>query len=530
LAESEALGALALTSVNYRAPEENGAADENVSSLAWYHSYNTGGFSHSLETEVAYLSGENSLVQSLSETSLSLQLNGFSAAGHSYRVNLERTDERFAPRGAAVTPDRESVDLQWGQPLAERTLARLRLQRFRDGLSSDNISTSRIAGLNLSGLPFFSSAGRLSRLNLNADLSRQYDEDEQGSLERGLSVFQLNASMPINQTTRGRLSYQGFKTDDRVADSLAIRQSLAGGLDHNYVVGDWRGSVSPTLRYALDRDVANNKTSHLSLGLMLSAARGRDSLFFSHQSMDFNADDPASIESTTAQTRLGWQRVMKRHSLTLNLDHYNRNPDAGDSSDSYKCLFSWVYRFDQSDFQRGETKPVERAFTEFRALDDLPLGASLDSQTQAILAQGGFTYSGRSGAYRVYDGKLFDKVANRQLLAVESDAGAVESVNLLVPVSADPTKMQTVYRQLLDDLLKRYGAPRLTIERGGFTADWLTQLQQGGFSRIIEWQVEGGLLRFGIPKPKTEQLRIELQMRGRFPAADTNDWGVPQVF
>jgi hypothetical protein len=48
----------ALTSVNYRALEERGAADENVSSLAWYHSYNTGGFSHSLETEVAYLSGE----------------------------------------------------------------------------------------------------------------------------------------------------------------------------------------------------------------------------------------------------------------------------------------------------------------------------------------------------------------------------------------------------------------------------------------------------------------------------------------
>jgi hypothetical protein len=457
-------------------------------------------------------------------------LNGFSSAGHSYRVNLERTDERFAPSGAAVTPDREGLELQWGQPLAERTLARLRLQRYRDSLSTDNMSTSSIAGLNLSGLPFYASIGRLSGLNLNADLSQQHDEDEQGSLERETSVFQLNASMPINQTARGRLSYQGFKTDDRVAGTLSIRQSLAGGFDYNYALGDWRGSVSPTLRYALDRDVANSKTSHLSLGLTLSAARGKDTLFFSHQAMDFNAEDPAAIESITAQTRLGWQRVLKRHSLTLNLDHYNRNPDAGDSSDSYKFLFSWVYRFDQSDFQRAETRSVERPFTEFRALSDLPLGTSFDRQAQAVFAQGGFTYSGRSGAYQVYDGKLFDKVANRLLLAVESEAGSVESVNLLVPVSADPTKAQTVYRQLLDDLLKRYGAPRQTLERGGFTADWLKQLQQGGFSRIVEWQINGGLLRFGIPKPKTEQLRIEIQMRDRFPAADTNDWGLPQVF
>jgi len=111
-------------------------------------------------------------------------------------------------------------------------------------------------------------------------------------------------------------------------------------------------------------------------------------------------------------------------------------------------------------------------------------------------------------------------------MAVEARSGNIETAHVLIPINSDPTIAKATYQRLLDKLLNIYGSPSLNIERENFSANWIENLQSNDFSRIVEWTTESGVLRVGIPQPKTGQVRIEMQLRRQHPSADSNDWGL----
>ncbi len=526
LTESETWGAFALTSVNYRSTEAMGSNLENVSGLAWEKGFTTGSFNHTIEAEFAYLSGKNSASDALDENSTTLKLSGSNRSGYDYLIDLEQNGEFFSPNGAATTADRESANLQWGQPITDHINARLRSQHTRSHLSSDNITTTRLTGFNMGGLPFSRFNNLLKGLNINADIYRQDEWDEAKSFERENRVFQLNSSLPINRNLRSRLSYQWLLTDNKMADTRSKRQSVSAGFDYSFALSQWQGALSPTARYVEDRDVAGKQTSNLTLGGLFHISRDGHNLRFSYQTMSYNADDPAATESTTAQAHIGWNKNWQRHGFTVGLDHFNRNPESSENSDSYKFSLAWIYHFAKKATPAASIQGEEHGISTFSNLSDLALGSHLNSATNSTLKQAGFLTSGHSGAYQLYEGRLFSSLDNRQVLAIEDSVGRVKSSHILILITNNAAQSQKVYQKLLDELLATYGSPSLTIERGEFAANWLTALQNNQFSRIVEWRTESGILRFGIPKPTAGEVRIELQLRQHHPSAESNDWGL----
>ncbi|MCF6261437.1 MAG: hypothetical protein L3J98_14955 [Gammaproteobacteria bacterium] len=531
LIESDILGAFALTTVNYQSTAALAEKVENVTGIAWQKQFSSGLFNHSVEAEFAYLRGENSASDSLDEKSVAVKVSGYKHTGYDYLIDLERNDQFFSPQGSATTADRESANLQWGQPVSDNINARIRSQHYRSNLSSNNISTTRITGINITGLPYRRSNNLLKGLSINVDLYRQADRDENRSFERENDVFQLNSSLPINAGLRTRFSYQWFLTNNKVTDIRSKRQSLSGGFDYSITLNRWQGLLSPIVRYIEDRDVAGNKTSNITLGGLINLNKDGHNVNLSYQAIDYNADDPVATESTTVQAHIGWNKHWKRHGFSMRLDHFNRSPDGSENSNSYKLSLAWVYRFNKTATQKTATQvapiaPVLSDITTFGRLTDLAPGVLFNSDVKSALQQGGFHAAGSSGDYQLYEGKLFNSLSNRQVLAIEARAGSIKSSHLMIPISNSAAQAQKVYRQLLDELLAIYGSPNINIERGDFSANWLTALQDNQFSRIVEWQTTSGILRFGIPKPTAGGVRIELQLRQQHPGVDSNDWGL----
>lgn len=531
LTEHEKYGAFAATSVNYHSTKLAGNNIENVSSVMWSNDFKTNAFTHSIEAEIAYLSGENSRDDSLNGHSQFLKFSGYGLTGQNYLVNLERNDEQFSPAGASVAADRETIDLQWGQRLTDTINMRIRSQRYQDRYRSNNPITSRINGINFSGLPFISLNNLFKNTNLSLDMYKQDNRDDDRTFYRDSRVLQLNASLPINDSLRSRLSYQWFKADNHVANNSSKRQSISAGLDYIFEQAGWTGTLSPTMRFSEDIDVSHNGTSNLALGWIINASKNGHRILFSHSFVDFRADDPLAIESNTAQTRLEWQRDWKQHSLSAGIDHFNRDPDRKRTTDSYKVAFSWTYRFEKPTRSRqaSSTENLSYAMTSFTRLDDLVIGSLLNDATKQALANAGYSYSGNSGQYQLYEGRLFPIIDNRQVIAIKTLAGSIDTTNILIPASNNSARSEQLYQRVLDEMLTMYGSPSLNIERGEFAADWLTQLQANKFSRIVEWTTSSGVIRFGIPRPKTGQVRIEIQHQLFHQAVDDNDWGLPVV-
>ncbi len=531
LTEDEKYGALAATSVNYHSTKNAGNNIENVSSIMWTNDFKSSHFTHTIEAEIAYLSGKNATTNSLNGYSQFLKFSGYGSSGQNYLVNLERNDEQFSPVGAAVTADRETIDLQWGQRFFDTMNIRIRSQRYQDKYTTANATTSRINGINVSGVPFSTVSNLFKNTNVSFDLYKQNNRDENRTFDRDNRSLQLNISSPINEQLRSRLSYQWFKADNIVANTDSTRQSISAGMDYIFDKYNWRGTISPTLRYTEDIDVFQNATSNTSLGWLINASKNGHRLLFSYSFVEYRADDPLTIESNTAQTRLEWKKDWKQHSVSAGLDHFNRDPDNNRTTDSYKVAFSWTFRFEKPTTQYQSTSPtsISPTILSFTRLDDLSLGAIFDDTTIQALKNAGYSFLGNSGKYKLYTGQLFPIIDNQQIIAVETVAGSINAASILIPTSHDPMQTEQLYQRVLDEMLTLYGTPSLTIERGEFSTDWIDQLQTNKFSRFVEWPTATGIIRMGIPRPKTGQIRIEIQHRRLQPSVDDNDWGLPVV-
>ena len=527
LSENKKLGAFAITSVNYHSLKSNGNTTENVSSVAWQNDFKYGDYTHSVETELSYLRGSNATTNSLDGTSQFLQFSGRNQRNTDYLVRLERNDKQFKPVGASVTADRETVDLQWGTGISKNLILRLRSQQFRDNYDSSNISTSKIYGANISGLPFSSSQGLIKGLNAVFDVYQQNDSDEDRSFDRENRSLQLNLSLPINSQWRSRASYQRLNTDDNVAANTSTRESLSAGVDYLFKHSKWSGTFSPTFRLSKDTDVSSNTTTNVALGFLANASKNGHRILLSHQFINFQATDPSATELMTVKTRIEWQKDWNKYSLIVGYDHLSRDPDGKADTDSSKMSVAWVYRFDKTQEAKSIAAVTQDlAITSFRNIDDLKIGARFDGQVKDLLKSSNYIYQGNSGRYQLFEGKLFPNISNRQVLAIETRVGSIETANILIPISRNQNAAQQTYKRFLDELLTKFGSPTLNIDRGDFDANWISNLQENKFSRIIEWQTDSGILRFGIPRPKSGQVRIELQLRRQQPSANSNDWGL----
>jgi len=526
LIDTAKAGAFALTTVSYDTGEkqENGSnlGNENVTSLAWEKSFNAVSFNNTLEAEFAYLSGENILNKDLNGHSEFIHLNGFGDLGKNYLVSYERNNKEFTPKGAALSPDRDTLDIQWGQYFYKRMNLLLRGQRYRDALSTYNKQTTKLYGVNIVGLPF-----RKYPVNVNADLSFREFGNEADTLDQDFLSFNLNLAMPVNQQWRNRIAYQWQEQDNQVVGDVSHRQFISLGADYSAHLRGWETVLSPSLNYSEDLDARDEVASNLSLGLVFNARNNGHSLLVSHQRMQFKSDASQGVDSDITQSRIQWRSEWQAHTLGIDLDWYAYDRDIEAVVDSYKMSFAWTYKFQKP---KSVNLPIIRkihTINEFSLIDDLKLNQFYDRSLSTELNNAGWRNAGQSGAYDMFEGQLISSISNRQILALEKSISAITSANVLIEFSVnDAASIEREYIALLDALLKLYGAPIRERSVGAFDKNWRLQLNDNKLIRIVEWQTDSGILRFGIPKPKVGDIRMEMQLKPNHSSLNDSDWGI----
>ena len=64
------------------------------------------------------------------------------------------------------------------------------------------------------------------------------------------------------------------------------------------------------------------------------------------------------------------------------------------------------------------------------------------------------------------------------------------------------------------------------LERGDFGPGLATALVEGRFLRASEWHLPGGLLRFGIPRRRDGEVRLEARIARTLPSARSGYWSL----
>jgi hypothetical protein len=524
LAEYQTIGSFAFTSVNYRDNSVSDDTNEWVNSLAWQNVFTLGAFDSSFEMEVAYLSGSRDETN-LDEHSRFFEVTGYSETHQDFLISYQRNSERFSPQGSAVAANRESIDLQWGQQLFNGMSVRLRGQKYIDSLEDSNPRSNKIYGVTLIGLPFKNLA-----LNTNLDISMREQKDEDRSYDNDTFAMNLNLAMPINEQIRGRASFLWQQTENNLTRDNAYRRVTTLGIDVSKAWFGWQTSLSPSLNYIEDLGENNQDNRQLSAGIVINAQRNSHSFLVSHQQTYFDPSGSQTDDFDVAQTRIQWQSQWQQHRIQLNADWYAHTQTT--TTDSYKASIVWTYQFEKETEQPLVLNEATSfsAITTFNNLADLTLNRVYDDNLGVVLADAGWSKAGSVGLHQLYEGRFFSDIAVRQVLALETRAHVLKTADVMFMIEQTQAQaVERLYQQLLDKLLKVYGNPTREFSRGAFTQNWRASLNDNELIRIVEWQTDNGILRFGLPRPKTGQLRFELQLRPFERSLESNDWAASVV-
>ena len=133
--------------------------------------------------------------------------------------------------------------------------------------------------------------------------------------------------------------------------------------------------------------------------------------------------------------------------------------------------------------------------------------------------------------YRVYEYPLFRDVFRRQRLALQFDQGLLARSALIIDFDdvGDRNSVLQTFEQVRQMLIRDLGNPSRTYEEGEFSASLAQDLNAQRLTRIVEWSVPGGVIRFGIPRRLDGQVRMEIQHATRFTQSGETLWSIEGV-
>lgn len=532
LSEFGVLGAFSLTHVSFydELSEDDDAESESltehVDSLSWSIDFEGLGFRHSLEAEWAYLSGENTENVSLNGFGQFVQLSAYGDNAHHYLLSYERNNREFAPQGASQTADRQNYQALWSRQLWKRMNLRLRTQGTRSNLSTENIETDRLYSVKLSGRPMKSDPTALS-----VDVSFRERGDERDLIDTDNILASVSLSRPIQPDLRARLNYQFLDNDDQTQLGSTRRHQLNIGLDWAENIWGWSALVSPSVVLMNLEVPGRQDQSQLNGGIQLSAERDNHRLSLSHQHNYFLVENETGQDSQTLRSRFQWQIDQDDHRFDLNLDWYrSAEKDASyadGKADSFKASLAWTWRFDKKLAAPLLAESGFESLESFSGLGDLKIQRSYDESLSQSILDAGWSSSASIGQYDVYEGQLIEQLPTTQKLVLDKQSERLRSAAVLLPFSAQSS--ETLERELalvLDELIKRYGAPNRQKTQGSFDALWRSKLQSNELVRNYEWQLGEDVLRLGIPDPGARPAQMQLQLKQNHPSLERNAWGL----
>ncbi len=492
-----------------------------------------------LEGEVAHLRGDGDSASGAftdrDDNGVFAQVTGRSAAVPlRYSARFERYGEHFSPRGGLVEPGTRNVETRVGWDFRGGPQLTLRAQSFRSGLQSANPLDTDTLGVTMTGpvdVEF------LRRLSVDGDAFVQRARD------RVRAVDQLTRSARLNLSTRfpdpawtGRLSLFGRAVEDRRGgrrSETVTREAKLQVQRDVQVFGDW-GYVGPEMLVRRTSGGGEDSTD-LGPGLVFGLSGTRYTLDAWWFRLMQDRDAPGALDFDTDSIGFLFAWWKGDHYVELDANYDILDPRPGEATKSYRVGLQYTLSFDkapQARPRRVSAAPAQAMPSVGDAdLLALPPGADLGEAVNRIAAwnvQPGIEHDG----YTVYDTRAFvPRIDQRQRLVLAHAGGALDGVALVIDLddTGRPETLAELYERVRNMLIQRHGRPSAVVERGDFTPNLAEDLNTGRFARASDWRTPQGVLRFGIPRRRDREVRLEIRLARSLPAARGGYWSFEQV-
>jgi hypothetical protein len=484
-----------------------------------------------LETEVARFAGDHDASPDRRDAGYFGELTSRGTAGLApldWRLRYERYGKDYRPAGAVVSPDRLSREGFAGWRFQSGLAVRGRLQQFRDGWDSGNLTETNTGGLTLTG-PLL--AAWLPGWTGNLDTYAQTQFNAAAPTNIHTRSVRADAGRTFNGVTL-RLGYGFLDLENKhsVAGSSITREVLAT-LTHAVAWGGWRGSVT----YGGTARRIDGGSSAGSQFLPLASAglgQGRHSVTGSLSYAWLNQLDAAQTDTRTSTLGLAYRYDLPQDKLGLEFNTHHRNATPGAMTEAWRFMLSWSHLFEKVPVaQAGRAPPGPVGAGPALDLRDFAPGRSV-AQVETRLAEAGLRTSIRPApGLAVLDYRMLSEIDQRQRLALLTAAGEVERAGLIIEFEAvgNVDSAAQAFERVRQALVRRYGNPSSVFNRGEFRPGLADDIQADQFIRLTEWRVPEGTIRFGIPRRLDRVVRMEVQIARGFPDPTQTRWSLEDV-
>jgi hypothetical protein len=529
LYENRNVGRFAANWVN----NARGELRSNVWSGAAEVPFNLPGQALRFETELARFSGDHDAGRERQDTGYYGELSSRGAGGLApldWRLRYEQYGKDYRPAGAVVSPDRISREAFAGWRFPAGPAVRGRVQAFRDGWDSGNLTKTDTQGLTLTG-PLL--AALAAGWTGNLEGYHQGVRNDLAPVDTRVYSLRADASRTFAGAYTLRLGYGYFDFDDRVNEpASSLTREVLATLSHGVRWAGWRAALSygATLR-RIDGGTSGASQHVLPL-VSVSASQGRHNVLANLSYAYIDQAGNTAIDTRTSVLALAYRYAMPQDRLGAELTTNYRNPTPGARTEAYRFALTWTHFFEKAQFTPPGAAP----------LGPTPAGAAFDlrelapgrpvASLQARLAQLGMRPStAPAPGFLVYDYRVLDEITQRQRVVVRAAAGDIELSALLIEFEdvGNVDNMAQAFERVRQALIRRYGAPASVFNRGEFRPTLADDLQTEQFIRLTEWRAPEGVIRFGIPRRLDRTVRMEVQLARSFPAPTETRWSIEEV-
>ncbi len=441
-----------------------------------------------------------------------------------WRVRFERNGQDFRPAGGSVSPDRLAREGYAGWRFASGLNLRSRLQMYRDGWDSGNLTRTNTGGLTLTG-PLL--AALLPGWTGNLDSYLQTIRNQAAPAETRIFSARADASRTLSKGVTLRLGFGYLDNDPRTTPAGgSITRDVLATLSHAAELWGWRGSLSygGTLRQINGSAAAARQFLPLA---SMSLARERHSVQGSLSYAHLNQVDPAQVDTRNASISLAYRYDLPQDKLGVELNTNYRNAVPGSATEGYRLMFTWTHLFEKEKLAQFGRAPLGAApGTGALDLRELAPGKQIGILEKRLETLGLRSATRPAPNLIVYDTRMLDEIDQRQRVAIQTLGGDIERSGLVIEfddVGSVNTVAQT-FERVRQSLIRRYGAPTSVFNRGDFRLALIDDVNTDQFIRLSEWRTPDGVIRFGIPRRLDRILRMEVQIARSFPDPTQTRW------
>ena len=447
-----------------------------------------------------------------------------------WSVLFEQYGRNYAPRGAAISPNRRTLEFRTGWRFKSGLRLSGRFQRFQDDWETGNRIDTWLAGINLAG-PFSIDGWPIKNLTGSFDAFVQEQASEDRTTGDRTIKLALNLTAPIDPNTTGRLGVFFSDVDTWSAGGgRQITKEVSFGLDRAYRAGSFSGTISPG---AVFRTIngAGGDADQIGPTLTFSMAGRGHNLSASYGFLLVDGHTAGSSNTFAHTLGVAYSYSKGPHTFGVNFDYNDLSANPGTRANGYKAGVFYTYRFRRAPVA-ATARPAQRRGPAGRELDLKLLRPGMRlREAQSILEVAGIRGGLRRGNLIIYETRVIPRLGQRQRLVLAGRNGRLVRTVVIIDFT-DPGSVRAVqrtYARALENLVRRYGSPQ-TSRLGEFDATYRENLNAGRFVRLADWNLGGGArLRLGIPQRLDRVVRLEIQVAPGFPGPRSARWGFNQV-